>query len=256
MPFTPSHVAAVLPFISSARTRKVLDPWALALGTMVPDLPIFLPFLPNYGIWHSVPGAFTLDLLAVLVLFAVFHGLLRDPLTALLPASLAGRAASLAPRYEIGLLPAVAAGGVVGSLTHLLWDSFTHHYGLQIWGWSWLATPLVGQIPAFRVLQYLSSVVGLTLVVWWSWRGLARMAPVAVPERLVLSTPVRLGVILAAVAATLGGAAVWPVLFPPRGGTELITRLGAGTLAGLGTLLVVYAVMWQLRKAVAVFQDA
>ncbi|MFF4414794.1 DUF4184 family protein [Streptosporangium sp. NPDC001559] len=256
MPFTPSHVAAVLPFIASARARKVLDPWALALGTMAPDLPIFLPFLPNYGIWHSIPGAFTLDLLAVLVMFAVFHGLLRDPLTALLPAGLAGRAASLAPKHDIGRLLPVVSGGVVGSLTHLLWDSFTHSYSIRIWGWSWLVDPLVGQMPAFRVLQYLSSVVGLSLVLWWSWRGLARMTPVAVPDRLRLSTPVRLGVILAAVATTLGGAAVWPVLFPPRDGTELITRLGAGTLAGLSVLLVVYAAVWQLRKAVAVFQDA
>ncbi len=257
MPFTPSHVAAVLPLISSARTRRVLDPWALALGAMVPDLPIFFSFLPDYRIWHSLRGVFTIDAFAVVVLFVLFHGLLRDPLTALLPARLAGRAASLAPeKYGLLRLPAVVAGGAVGALTHKLWDSFTHSYSQSVWGWEWLAAPAVGPLPTFRVLQYLSSVIGLAVVLWWSRRGLSRMEPVAVPERLTLSGPVRHGVILAAVAATLMGAAVWPRIYPASSRAELITRMGAGVVVGCCALLVVYAVMWQLRRVVAVFQGA
>ncbi|MEV8632320.1 DUF4184 family protein [Streptosporangium sp. NPDC051023] len=257
MPFTPSHVAAVLPLISSARIRRFLDPWALALGTMVPDLPIFFSFLPDYGIWHSLRGVVTLDLFAVVVLLAVFHGLLRDPLTALLPASLAGKAASLAPEgYGLRRLPAVVAGGVLGSLTHLLWDSFTHSYSLEVWGWAWLAAPVVGPLPVFRVLQYVSTVVGLAAVLWWSRRGLSRMEPVALPERLALPVLVRRGVILATMIATLMGAAAWPRIYPPSSRAELITRLGAGMVVGFCALLIAYAVMWQLRRVMAVFQGA
>ncbi|MFF5208983.1 DUF4184 family protein [Streptosporangium sp. NPDC000396] len=257
MPFTPSHIAAVLPLISSARARRMLDPWALALGAMVPDLPIFLPFLPDYMIWHSLRGVLTIDPLAVVVLLALFHGLLRDPLTALLPPGVAGRAASLAPgRYGPRRLPTVIAGGVVGAFTHKLWDSFTHSYSQGVWGWEWLTAPVAGGLPAFRLLQYLSTVVGLAVVTWWAWRGLSRMEPMTVPERLKLPGHVRHGVVLATAAATALGAAIWPMAFPAPTLAGTITRVGAGVVVGCCALLLVYALMWQLRQVMAVFEGA
>src|SRR5215207_10039344 len=38
MPFTPSHMAAALPFV-----RTPLIPSAIAIGTMAPDVPYFVP---------------------------------------------------------------------------------------------------------------------------------------------------------------------------------------------------------------------
>ncbi|WP_433242983.1 DUF4184 family protein [Streptosporangium sp. CA-135522] len=255
MPFTPSHIAAVLPLVSSARARQVLDPWALALGAMVPDLPIFLPFLPGYSLWHSTRGVLTIDPFAVVVLLAAFHGLIRDPLTALLPPGLCGRVAALSPDgYGLRRLPTVIAGGVVGAFTHKLWDSFTHHYSSAIWGWDWLDARVAGLIPVFRLLQYLSTVAGLAAVLWWAWRGLSRMEPREPPRRLALSGRARRAVLLAAVAATLLGAAIWPVAFPPRSWAETVTRVGAGVVAGCCALLLVYAGVWQLRRLVAVFE--
>lgn len=166
-----------------------------------------------------------------------------------------GRAASLAPgRYGPRHLPAVAAGGVVGAFSHKLWDSFTHSYSPGLWGWEWLATPVAGHLPLFRVLQYLSTVVGLAIVAGWAWRGLSRMDPVATPARLVLSAPVRRGVIWAAAGGALTGAAVWPVIYPPGSRAELVTRLGAGVVVGCCALLLLYAAMWQIRRVVAVFE--
>ncbi|MGW4799246.1 DUF4184 family protein, partial [Nonomuraea sp. NPDC004297] len=98
MPFTPSHIAAVLPLIGSHRVRRFVDPWALAFGAMVPDLPVFLTFLPDYSDWHSWLGVVTIDPLAVLILLPLFHLVLRDPLIALLPPALAGRGARSAAR--------------------------------------------------------------------------------------------------------------------------------------------------------------
>lgn len=258
MPFTPSHVAAVLPLVSSARMRRVLDPWALALGAMVPDLPIFLsflPFMPDYMTWHSYRGVLTIAPLTVVVLLALFHGLLRDPLTALFPPALAGRIASLAPApYGLRRLPAVVAGGVVGAFTHKLWDSFTHHYSSAVWGWDWLDTRVAGLLPVFRLLQYVSTVVGLVIVARWAWLRLSRMEPRALVERLALSARTRRAVLLAAAVATLLGAAIWPVVFPPRGWAETVHRVGAGMVAGCCVLLFAYALMWQLRRAMAVFE--
>jgi hypothetical protein len=257
VPFTPSHVAAVLPLIASERGRRVFDPWALALGAMVPDLPIFFPFLPDYSFWHSIPGVFTIDLFAVLALLAVFHVVLRDPLTALLPPGLAGRAASVAQgMYGLRRLPSVVAGGIVGTLTHLFWDSFTHSYSVRIWGWEWLDAQVADLLPLFRVLQYISTVIGLAIVVWWVWRGLSRIEPQALPERLVLPARVRRGVLRITALAIPLGAIAWLVAFSADSLSQAVSRLGAGVVVGCCAPLLTYALIWQLRRAMAVFEGA
>ncbi|MFI6498793.1 DUF4184 family protein [Nonomuraea typhae] len=247
MPFTPAHVAAVLPLISSARLRPVFDPWALAIGAMVPDLPIFLPFLPTYADWHSVPGILTLDLLSVVVLVYLFHGLFREPLIALLPPALSGRAATLKPSLR---LPPIVFGALLGSATHVFWDSFTHSYSVDVWGWTFFDERVLGVISVFRLLQYLSSIAGLAVVAWWAVRGLSRMAAAAVPGHLHTPWPVRRAVLSACAAGIVLGAAVWPLIDHPEHGSlaSLVTRVGAGTLVGLGLVLTGYAVTWQVRR--------
>ncbi|MEU4700019.1 DUF4184 family protein [Nonomuraea dietziae] len=250
MPFTLSHVAAVVPL----RRLTWLDPWALAIGAMVPDLPIFLPFLPDYAHWHSPIGVVTIDLFSALVLLAAFHLIFRLPLVALLPEHLAGRAATLTPSPRI--LP-VVAGAAVGAATHVLWDSFTHSYASGVWGWSWLDHEVLGVIPVFRVLQYTSSVLGLAFVAWWAWRGLTRMADAPAPEGLPLADGVRRAVLWTVAVGAVVGAALWPVLDPPvPGAAGMITRVGAGTVVGLVAVLVVYAGIWQFRRLVAGFERA
>lgn len=259
MPFTPSHIAAVLPLVGSARARRFADPWALALGAMVPDLPIFLPFLPAYGDWHSWTGVLTLDLVAVLLLLPLFHGVLRDPLTALLPPSLAGRAALLRPGHQgwVGIVP-VVVGGLIGSATHVFWDSFTHSYASVRWG-EWLDTPVYGTIKVFGVLQYTSSVAGLAVVVWWAWRGLSGMPAAEVPERLRIAPALRWTVLGACSLGTVAGALLWPLVDEPDpqfGIRSVITKTGAGTVIGLCLVLTCYAIVWQVRRLMAVSEGA
>ena len=62
------------------------------------------------------------------------------------------------------------AGGLIGAASHVLWDSFTHSTGPAEWGPG--SRGLVfGVVRLFRLLQYISSAVGLALVVRWAWRG-------------------------------------------------------------------------------------
>ncbi|MEO3794474.1 DUF4184 family protein [Nonomuraea sp. B10E15] len=256
MPFTPSHIAAVVPLLASSRVRRFADPWALALGAMAPDLPLFLPFLPDYTDWHSWPGVVTLDLAAVLVLLPLFHVVFRDPLVALLPAALAGRAALLAPE-RLRLLP-IAAGAVIGAASHVLWDSFTHSTGVVEWGGR-LGDPLFGEIPLFRLLQYASSAIGLAVVVWWGRRGLARMPAEPVPGRLRISPRARWSALAACAAGTVAGALLWPLVDEPSpelGVPSVLTKTGAGTLIGLCLVLTCYAVVWQVRRRMAVSEGA
>ncbi|MEV4391311.1 DUF4184 family protein [Nonomuraea sp. NPDC049607] len=256
MPFTPSHIAAVLPLVASERARRFADPWALALGAMVPDLPIFLPFLPVYGNWHSWQGVLTLDLAAVLLLLPLFHLVLRDPLISLLPPSLTGRAALLRP-VRLRILP-VAAGGVIGAATHVFWDSFTHSYASARWG-AWPDTLVYGTTRLFSVLQYTSSAVGLTVVVWWAWRALSRSEEAHVPGRLRLAPAARWVVLAACALGIVAGALLWPLVDEPNpalGFRSVVTKTGAGTVVGLSAVLVCYAVVWQVRRRMAVSEGA
>ncbi|GII91492.1 DUF4184 family protein [Sinosporangium siamense] len=253
MPFTPSHIAAVVPLMASARLRRVVDPWALAVGAMVPDIPIFLPFLPEYGDWHSLPGILTLDLFSALVLLFVFHTLLRDPLIALLPPGLAARAATVASGGEYGWrrLPAVVLGAVVGSATHVFWDSFTHSYSAGVWGLAFLAEPLAGRLTVFRLLQYTSTVAGGAVVVWWALRGLGRVDPRPLPARLGLPGPVRVTVLAGVAASSVAGLFLWPLVDPPDpvyGWPGMLTKVGAGTVVGAALALLAYAVTWRVTR--------
>ncbi|GAA1697627.1 DUF4184 family protein [Nonomuraea maheshkhaliensis] len=256
VPFTPSHIAAVVPLIASSRLRRIVDPWALAMGAMVPDLPIFLPFLPDYTDWHSWLGVVTIDPLAVLILLPFFHLVLRDPLISLLPPALAGRAALLTPERPRPL--PMVAGAVAGAATHVLWDSFTHSTGPAEWG-AWLSFSVFGVIRLFRLLQYTSSAIGLTLVVWWAWRGLSRMPSAPVPDRLRVSARTRLTVLAGSAAGVVAGALLWPLVDAPNpkfGLASVITKTGAGTVIGLCLVLVCYALVWQVRRRMAVSEGA
>jgi len=179
MPFTLAHPAAVLPL----RGRRYLATAPLIIGALAPDLPYYMPgalarYLPET---HNVAGAFTSCLaLGLLLLAAIF--VLRRPLTALL----APRARFLCLRALAGLrrpsawLLAVPAL-LVGTWTHLLWDSFTHSDGWAVRRIAALSAPVtIGPYTAqvCHVLQYLSSVFGLVVLAIWYLR---LPAPARVP---------------------------------------------------------------------------
>ena len=74
MPFTLTHVAAVVPI------KKMTGTWlpfsALAFGSMVPDLPIFFGYFMAYPITHSLTGIFTACVpmgLGIYLLFQLFQ---------------------------------------------------------------------------------------------------------------------------------------------------------------------------------------
>jgi hypothetical protein len=147
----------------------------LIVGAMVPDLPYYLPggiarYLP---VTHAFMHSFTVDLLLGYALLASLV-VLQRPLTALLSA----RARALCLR---ALLPfhrpiewAFAAPAILlGVWSHLLWDSFTHKDGWMVHRVAALSAPLVigpydGTV--FHALQYLSSVLGLCVLVLWYGR--------------------------------------------------------------------------------------
>jgi hypothetical protein len=204
VPFTPAHVAAVLP-LTGRRGRAWLDPTALVLGSMAPDFDYFLHGHMRGSIAHTAVGLWMFDLPVTLVLYALYLGVLERPLRATLPKFISGRLPT-SPRATNGSAPLlgphpgttggprarrraarivagarVAAGGLVGAATHLCWDSFTHYYGLTVRHFPWLRTkwdptylPGVEPLPLYRVLQHASTMLGLLFIALWCIARLSR----------------------------------------------------------------------------------
>jgi hypothetical protein len=199
MPFTVSHVAAVLPL----RSRFLL-PSGLAIGAMVPDVPLFVP-LGDRPTTHSLLGAVTWDLGMGLVLLAVFHLVLKRPLVALCPGVLRDRLAPVADGLtRRRLLWAAVPSLLLGIATHLAWDAFTHLSGPGVQAFPELAAQ-AGRFPIYRWAQYASGVLGGLAVAVWVWWWLRRAPAVPSP-----GAPgwVRTTVLTGAAAAAVAGVAV------------------------------------------------
>ena len=182
MPFTPAHVAAVLPVVGRERPRWVV-PCALVIGSMVPDVLYFVPIGDYRAVSHSLRGLVTLDLLLGLVLAGLWRIAAAPVLRDLSPPSVRLRVPvprALDQREWLWSVPCVLLGGQ----THLLWDSFTHGDGWAVHRWPQvLGRELFPGMPAFSAAQYASSAVGLAVVALWGLRTLADSEPVHAPGR-------------------------------------------------------------------------
>ncbi|MFC8076591.1 DUF4184 family protein [Streptomyces sp. NPDC057307] len=279
MPFTLSHPAAVLPLL-----RSPFCPAALVCGALAPDVPYFLggagipvsaqswyePFL-NATYSHTLPGL-TVALPFTLALLALYR-LVRRPAAELLPGRLSmagtpGRTSSYPRRAGWVLLSAL-----IGVLTHLAWDSFTHADGYVVTHLSVLRSHVAGDLTVARVVQHLSTVGGLVAVAVHLWRRtrrtrLTRRAPDdpsapagsnrAGTGRRGLPAPARWSVVSAlAVAALIGAAANLQTLEDYRGGPGaadpapvqqvvegIFSDSAVGGGAALACALTVYAAIW------------
>ena len=205
MPFTLAHPAAILPL----RGTRFLRTAPLIIGAVTPDLPYYVPF--NLGRFmpetHDFEGSYTTSLLIGYALLAVIF-VLQRPLTALLsPRARWLCLHALAP-YQQGakqwLFAAFAI--VVGVWSHLLWDSFTHLDGWVVHRVAALSAPvtIAGHTgPACEVLQYASSVFGLTVMAVWYLR--LRAPPVVPHDPAAPRSAVRPILLLIATAALLIG---------------------------------------------------
>jgi hypothetical protein len=190
VPFTPSHAVVALPFV-----RTPLVPAAVAVGAMTPDLPLFLRGMgPSYAFTHSTANVVWTALIA-LVLLALWRMVLRPALVQLTPDAVAARLPDagrrsggeaarelFAPRERPrpGSFPVLllVVSLLLGVLTHIAWDLFTHEgrWGVEAipalqeqWG------PLLG----YKWLQHGSSAIGLVIlavyaVLWLRRRGVVR----------------------------------------------------------------------------------
>jgi Domain of unknown function (DUF4184) len=170
MPFTFAHPAAVLPL---RRRFKSLQTVPLIVGSVAPDLPYFIPArLTRVTLeTHSFSGSFWVDIpIGMLVL--LFGFLFRRPLVALLTPRARALCLQSVEHFKDQPLHWVLApfAILVGTWTHLLWDSFTHDNGWMVRRVAALSAPIT--LGAYtgsvcHVLQYLCSIAGLAILAIW-----------------------------------------------------------------------------------------
>lgn len=176
MPFTPAHAAAVLPLVR----RSWAIPSALVIGSMGPDLTFYLPVSAARGHSHSLGWAFTVTPAFALAGWALWRWLLAAPARDLAPTSVRARWRPARPARGLAhvarLWLAAYVSVVIGTLTHLFWDGFTHHN-------DWAAERIaalhieIGGVHLHGWLQWASSIAGLALLgLYAAWR-LAHTTP-------------------------------------------------------------------------------
>jgi hypothetical protein len=248
MPFTISHVAAVLPFARFLHRGRVLS--ALVIGSMVPDFSLFLPWRLDRVETHSAAALLTWSLPVGIGTYWVFQYWIKRPVREVLPAGAYARSWPYAAVADIRRLAQWLVAGaaiLVGAVTHLIWDGFTHEgaRGVRmIPAIDEFAMSLAGRhLAGPRFLQDFSSLVGLAIVVWLLVRALRGPPGTAVVAPRALSARQRHAWVIAYVIIAVAFGAADILLVPssePYGlGTSLsLSHAAIAALRGLAVALL------------------
>lgn len=166
MPFTPTHILAVLPVHFTFRRLSLS---ALVVGTMIPDFTMFYP-ISDYHFSHSGVGLIGYCLpagLLIYYLWELYGKILAIDLCPLWVRCRINDYRNIKPQYEPIDLFMIAIAILIGSLTHIVWDAFTHE---SRWGVELI--PSLKQtfeifniaLPGYKVFQYGSTSIGLPLL--------------------------------------------------------------------------------------------
>jgi hypothetical protein len=221
VPYPFAHPAAVLPLV------RLGVPSALAIGSVAPDLWYLVPLVERADA-HALGGLLWFCLPAGLALYLLFHLVLKEPLIALISPRLSAFACSGLPARSWG---AVLLSLLLGILTHLVWDAFTHANSAR---------------PGVNWLQHANTAAGSAVLGWWLWRKL-RALPARPPR---LSPSARIGAFAAFAAVgvlwALGAAEISPAL-DLAAVRHLLRNAGISALQGFCLALVVYCFAFRCK---------
>lgn len=255
MPFTLAHPAAAVPCRRVLGRAGVLS--ALIVGSVIPDLPYFLPLGVVRAYSHSLAGLFVFCLPLGLLAYLVWHGVLRPPVTFLLPTALRERVPQLAEGTWCPAAPwwAVLVSLLVGAATHVLWDAWTHDDGFVVQDWPALLTVLwnIGgyRVTIYKLLQHGGTCVGLGCLTYWSWQWM-RTAPLQAPTAHWQPPDAtrRPAWLLSLLAPGVGGVIAGLLQIKQATGIWALQRFVVQTaviaLMLLGALLLSFGALWRL----------
>lgn len=167
MPFTLAHTAVVLPFYR----KHYISATALIVGSVAPDFEYFFKMGSNSAYSHTIAGIFYFNIPVVILLSFVFHLYVKRNLIHNSPAWIQWKFQDtlhfnvrtyFKNHWIIFLLSAM-----IGSASHVFWDSFTHasgYFANTLWFYKGTSIPFGGaNYPLFYALQQISTAVGLLI---------------------------------------------------------------------------------------------
>lgn len=175
MPFTFAHPLAVVPFLK----KKYFSATGLLAGSIAPDFESFMRMRSSSEHSHTIGGLFYFDLPLGILIALFFHVVMKDVLLDNSPSFVRQRLVVL--RY-FDFIPYLRNNFLIfcysvllGSVSHLLWDSFTHGGAFMSSLIPFINETIVpfrgARYPMWYTLQNISSVLGLLgLTVYFLWQ--------------------------------------------------------------------------------------
>jgi hypothetical protein len=251
MPWTFAHPAAVLPLRRWCPHH--LSFAGLVVGSITPDLGYHLHQFDLASRAHTPVGLFVLCLpsgLLLAMLLRRFGAMLIAPLPRRHREAISPLTTRAVPRGLHAWI-ALAASVLIGALTHIVWDSFTHASGFVVQHSALLqqqVLPLGSRnLQAFHLLQHASTLIGVSALMLAYWRRLRRTpspAPSAVDTWRCL-------LLVALLAIALAGAVPTALTAASRNG-QINWSAGVVRLAIDGATLFmglyVLAAVWLTRR--------
>jgi|WetSurMetagenome_2_1015567.scaffolds.fasta_scaffold84220_1 hypothetical protein len=255
MPFTLSHPALVLPI---RRYGFVFS--ALVIGSMAPDFSYFIPFTPDKGFTHTIPGILLFCIPISLIALLLFHNFLKEPLISLLPDNHRRRLLNYATGFTF--LPKkrlfiILFSVFLGVISHVVWDSFTHVYG-----WGVIAFPVFRQtnfhigswsIAVYSFLQHLSTIIGLVVLGIWYFKWYLKTLPTHGIQRILISNRVRILIVFimlftAMLAAIISAVLNFPVVQSLHQIRLFTAQIAIISISTLVAEVLIYSTYWQFKN--------
>lgn len=212
MPFTFAHAAAAIPI--SAKWKDKFCTTGLVLGTMAPDFEYFVHLSPYATYGHQLLGFFLINLPLCYVLAFLYHYALKVPLLQHLPKPINQWMSPFAQATwkmrSLREMVLFAGSALLGMITHVAWDSFTHSHGLMVSLLPFLSHKLTAfgfTFYLYSLLQHGSSLIGLLAILHFLYQkgNAQKKTTIWVPARhkllyhilaVIISLSVTLGIML------------------------------------------------------------
>ncbi len=252
MPFTISHAAAVIPFKRISKNPLPLS--ALVIGSFSPDFKYFFPLTRLSIFSHTLSGVFLFCLPVSLLALGIFHAVVKEPLLYLLPGRIQKRLVANSTKFSFTPLNKFAVliiAVILGALTHIIWDSFTHEHGRVVESWAVLNTTLFKvrsyEVKLFALLQHLSTIIGLGLLAYWFRQWFGSVAVQTISERQGFSSRLKIMIWLILIGLTLiFGVSFGGVMASRFGGIRSIQVFVAQTVVGWMLGGVIFILLYSL----------
>ena len=158
---------------------------ALAIGTFIPDFALFYPIL-SYQFSHSLMGLIAYCLPLGIVVYLLFEWIGKQLLIDISPIYIASRLQDYKTNpveYSLSNFMRVGLAVVLGSLTHIIWDGFTHSNGVFVALFTWMADDVTVynvSIAWYKAFQYISSLIGLPILAYIFYKNIKLNKPAKV----------------------------------------------------------------------------